>query len=389
MKRLGTFSTLVVLVLLALALPTAVFADEPAQTIAPGETINQELILYDDTDIEAGATINGDVIVFGGDLNMAGIVNGDVVVFGGDVEISGSISGDLVIFGGDVSISDTGSLGGDCALIGGDFSDRHETTESVACPFSFESPVMAEFIRDLDYPALVSSFSDGEIPLPPELIPYNGIDVPVAPGFDGDQPYGDWEDWEDDHSIGFVGLLFRAIGNGLFMGVVAYLIASTMPDRLAQVRYVLKEHTGASAGVGFLTMIAVPSALVILAILTAVLIFICIGIIGIPIMVVGVLGYIAALFLGLTAVGAWVGDRLADRIVMKSWSSPMRTAFGTAVTVFGLGILAIIPCFPDGLVSFAVLMIGLGGVVLTKFGSQPYPRIVVDEQKVRDAQEYM
>ena len=388
MKRLGTFSTLVVVVLLALALPTAVFADDSAQQIKSDEIIEGDLTLFEDTDIESGATINGSLVVFGGDLEMGGVVNGDVVVFGGDVEIAGTINGELVIFGGDVTVANTGTITGDCALIGGAFSDRHDTENGIVCPLAFESPVVTQFINDLDldYASIATTIFDEE--LPPGLTPYNGGEGITTPstGFDGDQPYGDWE---EDHALGFFGLLFKAIGSGLLVGVIAYIIATTMPDRLAQVRYVLEEQTGASAGVGFLSMIAIPSALIILGILTAILIFVCIGVIGIPLMFVGTLGYFAALLLGITAIGAWVGDQMADRFVLKGWSSPLRTAGGTAATVFVLGLLAIIPCFPDGLVSFAVFMIGLGSVVLTKFGSQAYPRIVVDAQKVRDAQDNM
>ena len=290
-------------------------------------------------------------------------------------------NGDLVIFGGDVSISDSGFLSGDCALFGGKFVDQHDE-KTISCSLTLDSPMLNSFVRDFDYSQLANSITDGP-PNPDELLPYN----PETGEWNSESfgPDGDWnyDDYNYDEP-GFIARLVEAIFYAIVMGGIAYSIATVVPQRLSLVRDAVEGETGASAGIGFLSMIAIPSGLAIIAALTAVLIFICVGILGIPILIAGVLAYLGAMALGLTAIGAWAGERLVDHLPARKWRSPELTAVGTAAITLGLGLLALIPCFPNSLITFATVMIGVGGVVLTKFGRQPYPNIIVDPQKVED-----
>ena len=63
-------------------------------------------------------------------------------------------------------------------------------------------------------------------------------------------------------------------------------------------------------------------------------------------------------------------------------------ALGTAVMTLGIGLLGLLPFTPDVLVSIAIVSAGLGGVVLTRYGRQPYPLVsspVIDSIKIQNA----
>src|SRR3989338_709328 len=69
--------------------------------------------------IDAYAAVVGDTIKFG-DLQIP--VNeeaGNVLVFGGNVNVAGKVNGDVVVFGGNIQLFGNGSIRGDAVTIGG------------------------------------------------------------------------------------------------------------------------------------------------------------------------------------------------------------------------------------------------------------------------------
>ncbi len=97
--------------LLLLVWPTAAWAAET--TIATGET-SESITLFGDDDlvVEAGATVDGHVTLWGGSAEIAGTINGNLFVYGGAavVDDTAVITGDCVALGGRVE--------GDCVMIG-------------------------------------------------------------------------------------------------------------------------------------------------------------------------------------------------------------------------------------------------------------------------------
>jgi hypothetical protein len=71
-----------------------------------------------------------DIIEFGNDVNIPAeeTVNGDVVVFGGDVTIHGAVLGSAVVFGGDLHIYPEGSVAKDTVSFGGSIMNESRTT---------------------------------------------------------------------------------------------------------------------------------------------------------------------------------------------------------------------------------------------------------------------
>ncbi len=130
-----------------------------------------------------------------------------------------------------------------------------------------------------------------------------------------------------------------------------------------------------SGGIGILTVIVVPLLLIILAI----------TILLIPISLVGALTLVLAWFLGRIAIGYEVGRRLA-KMLDKDWAPAVSAGVGMfllALVVDATG--QFIPCigwvFPA-----LVAVIGIGGLMLTRFGTQSYPsddgmaEVVIDSE---------
>jgi cytoskeletal protein CcmA (bactofilin family) len=330
----------VVLIALLLLLPTGMaFAGTQMDTIVTsGETINNDITLFEgDLEIEAGATVNG-----------------DVTLFDGDAEIAGTVNGNLVLFSGDLDVAETAVINGDCVVMSGNITD--DTTNQLSCTnLSNFSPELPAFMNQI-------------APIPPvPPVP----DVPAVPGTHEDFPT---EYQQPSGFAKFVGGVAGAATSALVMGLLAFGVATLFPQHLTEVGASIRRKPVAVGTVGFLTGFAVPILLTVLTIISAVLVVVCIGLLGFPIVFALSLAFAGAIAFGWIATGTIVGQWLAGKLNMKNRSLPVTTALGVMALTFTLGLLSAIPfVIGESLVSFVVACVGLGGVALTKFGTRPYP----------------
>jgi hypothetical protein len=117
-----------------------------------------------------------------------------------------------------------------------------------------------------------------------------------------------------------------------------------------------------AGGVGLLTVIVTPIILLLLAI-TCILS---------PISLLGAMALVVAWVFGRIAIGLEIGNRIAKSFD-RDWPIPLAAGVGT----FGLALVVdsvgtFIPCV-GWLIPTLVGLFGLGGVVLTRFGTQAYP----------------
>ena len=174
----------------------------------------------------------------------------------------------------------------------------------------------------------------------------------------------------------FIGNVSEVIGRSLLLGVLALVVAAVFPRHLEQVGQAVRERPAASGAVGFLTAIAVPSLVLLLAL---VLLVTCVGILLYPALGLLTLVPVAALLMGWVAVGERFGSALLSTFKRKRRSLMTTAAVGTALLTLGLGVLSLIPPFSFGggfgvwLVGMILALVGLGAAVLTRFGTQPYP----------------
>ena len=340
MKRL----TIIVILFLILAVPTGIVLAAPSldTTVESGETVNNDVVLFDDSlDVAEGATVNGNVTLFNGDARVAGTINGD-----------------LVLFNGSLTAESTAVLNGDCVLMNGSLEDNTE------------SGLDCTTVDDLSgfIPAL------SNIPGIAEMVRRNSSNVRV------DIPHRD----------NFFTNFAQAVMSGLLMGALAFLVASLLPDHLNRVQTTLRKRPFASGAVGVLTGVAVPSLIALLSIVSAILLIICIGILGFGVIFVLGLGLAAGLLFGWIALGGLVGRLLAAPLKLEGRRTAVVTAVGTLILTFIFNLLGAIPfVFGEGLIKGIALAAGLGAVALTQFGMKNYPtgddsgiHVYEDEAKV-------
>ncbi len=336
MKRVAFF----IAVILMLAIPISAAFAEP---------------LFDTT-VGENERVNNDVIVFDGDLILesGSVVNGDVVVFNGDVVSSGTINGDLVIFNGDLVAEGEAAVNGDCVLLNGTVED--DSVSGVSCT-NIEGSALSGLVQGIP-PIAVAPKSVPDVPDPPRI-----PDVPDIP----ERHDVVVESRRSNTGADFAGV----ISSTLLLGFLAFVVSSVFPSHLQQVKATARRKPLASGGVGVLTAIAVPALATLLALISAVLIIVCIGILGFPIVLLMLLGLVAGAVLGWIAIGTWLGEKLFRS---EKRSLAMRAALGTMILTFGLGLFGLLPfVWGEGILVAIIGAIGLGAVALTQFGRKPYP----------------
>ncbi|HEX6383230.1 MAG TPA: polymer-forming cytoskeletal protein [Anaerolineae bacterium] len=304
-----------------------------------------------DTVVEEGEVVNHDIIVFEGDVEVreGATVNGDIIVFNGNATIAGTINGDLVLFNGNLEAAGTAELDGDCVLLNGHINAEAESR--LNCSDVENLPV--------HIPGLLNSLRPFAPPRPQLFI------RPFATG-------------------GFLADLAEATGRSLLLGLLAFVVASLLPEQTRRTSEAIRRRPVASGAVGLLTAVAVPSLAVLLLLTSIVLLIVCIGLIGFPIVLAMLLALTAAVLFGWIAVGHLFGQRLAEPLRLKNRSLPVAAALGTAVLTFILGLMGAVPfVFGAGLLTFLALCLGLGGTALTQFGTRPYPAAAIQEDEAK------
>ena len=97
----------IVFALVAVLVPTSALAAELHQgnslVVSPGETIDDDLYVFGGT-LDVQGTVNGDVIFSGGTSTVSGLITGDLLVFGGTTTLTGDVRGSMRAVGGTVTI---------------------------------------------------------------------------------------------------------------------------------------------------------------------------------------------------------------------------------------------------------------------------------------------
>jgi hypothetical protein len=237
----------------------------------------------------------------------------------------------VVIVGGSTGMGETSLVKGDLVSIGGSLArDPGSEVEG-----NIVSNIPAPNIQIPDIPNLPS------VPNPPS--------PPSPPRFNFNfDPIGN-----------FLGMVFTAVAVSL-LAMLASLFLQPQIERVSQAIVGQPVITGS---IGLLTGVMAPFVLVILAV----------TIILIPVVILAAVALALAWLFGLIAIGTEVGERFT-RAINQTWAPPLTAGLGTFLMMIVVGGIGLIPCV-GWLITSLVALLGIGGVVLTLFGSQPYPRL--------------
>ena len=294
--------------------------------------------------LNKGESLDGSLIVFGGTARTEtdSRVEGDVVVLGGAVTVDGVVEGNVAGIGGVVNLDENAVVEGDLISIAAALNREPGAT------------VYGQVISGFEAPALT-------------MIPET-IDIPSWNFFEPTLFAGSFSIWR----------IFWFIFRTLLWGAVAALVALILPNPTTRVSNTVADQTIISGGVGLLTVIVVPIILLLLAI-TCILS---------PLSLLGALALAVAWYFGRIAIGLELGKRLA-KVFNQEWPLPLSAGIGTfglALVVDGLDL--VLPCI-GWLIVVLVGIFGLGAVILTRYGSHPYPSepsavVVREEQYIPD-----
>lgn len=264
-------------------------------------------------DVPPDQVVEGDVVAFGGNVNVAGQVIGDATAFGGNVDISGEVTGQVVSFGGNVHLAPTAKVYRGVTVVGGTLQ-REEGSE-----------VRGKIV---------------------ETGPGGGAIPRFWPGVFSWHFYRGPGD-----AFGVILAIMSAIITAIALAAIALLAAVVFPTQLDVVRRTMESAPLQVVGVGVL------SALVSLM-LTPILIFTCIGL---PLFWLAVA--VATLF-GSIALGLLVGERLLLALHVKNITQVWSAIVGIVV----IWIASLLPIL-GGILMLFVFFFGLGAVVLSRFGT--------------------
>jgi len=307
---------------LAIVLTLFIALALPSTALARGLS-EDKIVFGGNYTLASGETLTGNLVVLGGNalLEQGSTVTGDVVLMGGNLEANGSIEGNVVGLGGLVSLGSTSVVKGDVTMIGAQL-DRADgarvegrVVTSVKAPLTFTFP--------------------GGVQIP-------RFGVNVSP------------------ELSFIGFFLRV----LVWTALAVLVVLFIPEHTRRVGQTAVSQPLVSGGLGLLTVVVLP--VLMLALIVTILL--------IPVsLLVAAIAVLAWMF-GLIALGQEVGKRLAE-LFKQEWAPAAAAGAGTFVLILVLnGIREVVPCV--GWIAPALAgMLGLGAVLLTRFGVQVYPPV--------------
>ncbi|WP_436909665.1 bactofilin family protein [Halosimplex marinum] len=306
--------------------------------VGPDETVSDLEVVSGDVVVRG--TVEGDVEAAAGSVRVTGEVTDDVEAAAGSVTVQGRVGGTVESAAGSVEVGPDAAVGGDVEAAAG----------TVTVAGTVDGDVTgSETVRLEDGATVHGDVAYGESLDRADGAAVDGtVTHDESLSFDGLQWGVTVDDLEALDDLAFlpspvVGLL-TAVG----ALVVGALLLVVFPDFSGEMVETVTDQPGRSVAAGLATMIAVPAALVAVAL----------TIIGLPLAFAG-----GAVF----ALAAWValvyGEYLVGRRVLAEAGVENRWA-ALLVGVVGIELLAEIPVFGD-LLTFGVALLGLGAGALT------------------------
>ncbi len=295
---------------LALALPGQALAKDAA---------DDKVVFGDTYRLGSGQTLQGNLAVLGGTatLEAGSQVNGDAALMGGTLDINGTITGNVSTLGGTLFLGDNAVVMGDVTMMGGTL---HRSAGA-----------------QINGSLVNGGFQPFE------------FNFPTRP-------------------LGWVSNILAPIGNilaGLFfsilMAALAILVGLLWPRPTERVANSLTGQPAITGGLGLLTAIVAPALLVMLAI----------TILLIPLSLLGFVVLGIAFLFGWIALGLAIGNKIVT-LFKQAWNPALTAGLGTLVLGLVAAGIGWIPCV-GWMVPVIAALLGLGGVVVTRFGTQMYP----------------
>jgi cytoskeletal protein CcmA (bactofilin family) len=308
--------------------------------------------------VAAGGTVTverlvrGDVIVAGGTVHLGGEVGDDVRAVGGLVTVASEVGGELVAAGGDVVLERTARVAGATRLAGGTVAVHGD---------------LGGYLRVAGGEVTIGGQVDGDVGavgrsitvLPGARV--TGNFTYASPGAARIDPAAqilgrvsrepvEWAERARWAGRGVVRAIQVVVVLGLLATGVVFLLL--FPGVTLAVSRAIATAPWSSLGIGALLLVGGP----VLAVLLMV------TIVGIPLGLLTIALYLVSLVLGFLAGAIFLGD-LLPRVARRETPSTGLRVLGLVLALVALGLAGLIPV-AGGLIHLAALLLGLGALGL-------------------------
>lgn len=283
--------------------------------LAAGAQSGPQFCFGNSLTVSSGQTVDT-ILGFGCNITIeqGATVTGDILDFGGNTLVAGTLDGGITSFGGTVMIQETGVVSGNITSLGGNVR-------------AASGAIVRGGVNQ----------NNGRTPTPtPPIIPLNPFARTFNFGFD----------------------ILGGMVTALAFAALGALVVIFAPNATKRVSDAAQAKPLNTAGVGCLTLILLP----ILGIL------LLITIVGIPVAFLLALAAGAAWVFGGIGIGLLTGEK-----ILQAFKA--RNVLPVLAVILGILILMIVGQIPivGWLVSCVVGLLGMGAVVLTRFGTRAYP----------------
>ncbi|HET9470808.1 MAG TPA: hypothetical protein VFO24_06860 [Usitatibacter sp.] len=294
----------------------------------------------------------GQSVWIGGSVEISQAVDGPVRAAGGTVIVNAPVNGKVRVAGGTIEIGPAAAIAGDAALAGG----------SITVDGSIKGGLRAAGgeVRINGPVAGDASIAAGTLELGPAAridgkLAFRGQELrrdPAAQVTGGVERRQGRMRHERTAAERFAhGWLWTA---GLM--VLAALIAAALPGESRRMAQELRERPWITPLLGFVALTSIP----LLAIL------LMITIIGIPVGILAIIGYVGLLLVGYVWIAVVLGGMLLDRVKPETAALTAWRAGAAVLAMLALGVLVRVP-FVGHLVWLVAVALGVGMIVAVVF----------------------
>jgi hypothetical protein len=302
-----------------------------------------------------------DRIWIGGDVDVSQAVDGPVFAMGGNVALEAPVDGDVHVAGGDVALGRDAAIMGDVSIAGGDVV--------VEGPILGDLHVAGGEVRLDGQVTGDASIAAGTVELGPHAriegrLRFYGTEMrrdPAAQVLGGlERRHGIRHEHAPVAALRFP---YQSVYGWIWTAALlalAALIAGALPEASNRMALELRERPWLTPLLGLLAIASIPVAALLLLF----------TIIGIPIALLALVGYVALLLVAYVWVAVVVGAMLLDRV---SPEAAARTASRVGAAVLAMLVLALLARVPfvGGFVKLAALAAGVGMIAAAVLRRSP------------------
>lgn len=308
--------------------------------------------------VDVDATVAGDALAFGGKVRLGSDVGGSVYGAAGQVNINAKVERNVRVAGGQVELGPKSEVGGNLSVAGGQLrlqgAVRGEV-RSAGGRILIDGPVGGDVVAfngriELGPHARIAGKlryrSDEELQRDPAALVTGGIEK-LAPLVAKGERTGN----EARHARAGPGAAGAVWTLGMI--VMAGALLAALPAFSATLARTLRQRPGASLLLGFIWLVCLPVAAVVLAI----------TLVGIPLALFALAFYAALMPIAYVTTGVGLGDWILQRWLPHRAGRLSARIIAAALVLVALALVGAVPVLGAAL-GFLALIAGLGALLL-------------------------